>query len=275
MSTPQIRLEELQLIQCSLMPGETMTFVEDADFWNDALGQSTERDIADFLPKDEASTALFTLKLDNKPIWFQVAVYMQSDGHLISVKGNNMSRGEQERWLDIIREKERETEGVGFPLYHLLSQLVPMLHDAPLDRHTEDVKEQHEPTQAENEPTFHVLFTSHHLISSKKRRSLQQWTSQLKLSGFAKIGYPGVIYAQGRQKNLEEFVSNVKGMQWLALRVRFVEAVPKDSSGEHSSQGTLLGWQEFSRVGEVVEEMRRIGREEFVLEMGIGSSGSA
>jgi len=55
-------------------------------------------------------------------------------------------------------------------------------------------------------------------------------------------------------------------MQWLALRVRFVEPVDERVNESH--------WVEFQKVGEVVEEMKRIGREEFVLEMGIGSAGS-
>ena len=119
----------------------------------------------------------------------------------------------------------------------------------------------------------HVLFTSHHLVSSKKRRPLQQWSSSLKLAGFAKVGYPGVIYAQGKE-DIEEFVSNVKAMQWLALKVRFAERAPENLANGSSTGESLAGWQEFSRVGEVVEEMRRIGREDCVLEMGIGSSTS-
>ncbi|KAG1738668.1 uncharacterized protein EDB91DRAFT_1054485, partial [Suillus paluster] len=43
----------------------------------------------------------------------------------------------------------------------------------------------------------------------------------LSISGFAKVGYPGIIYTEGAQENVEEFVANVKSMQWLALRVRF------------------------------------------------------
>lgn len=96
---------------------------------------------------------------------------------------------------------------------------------------------------------------------------MQQWSSELSISGFAKVGYPGVIYAEGAQDNVEKFVANVKAMQWLALRVRFVEPVNPGEAYERR-------WTEFQKVGEVVEEMTRIGREEFILEMGIGSAGS-
>ncbi|KAG1782277.1 hypothetical protein EV702DRAFT_961134 [Suillus placidus] len=70
-------------------------------------------------------------------------------------------------------------------------------------------------------PDYHALLTSHHFMFPTKRRSLQRWSSELSISGFTKVGYPGVIYAQGSQESIKEFVANVKSMQWLALRVRF------------------------------------------------------
>jgi len=124
-------------------------------------------------------------------------------------------------------------------------------------------------------PVYHALLTSHHLISPNKRRSLQQWSSTHSLTGFAKVGHPGVIYCEGAQAQVEEFVANVKAMQWLALRVRFVEPVPhegiQDASGNNRER---RNWVEFEKVGDVVEEMRRLGRESYVTEMGIGSAGT-
>lgn len=58
-------------------------------------------------------------------------------------------------------------------------------------------------------------------------------------------------------------------MQWLALRVRFLEELPDELTVPSSP-----GWTEFQKVGEVVEEMRKLGREQFIVEMGIGSAGT-
>lgn len=66
---------------------------------------------------------------------------------------------------------------------------------------------------------------------------------------------------------MEEFAANVKAMQWLALKVRFVEPI------DEFVRGQKRRWCEFQKVGEVVEEMRRIGREKCIVEMGIGSTG--
>ncbi|EEB95628.1 hypothetical protein MPER_05368 [Moniliophthora perniciosa FA553] len=57
-------------------------------------------------------------------------------------------------------------------------------------------------------------------------------------------------------------------MNWLALRVRFIEALEAERV-EGAGR-----WKELEKVGEVVEEMRRIGREKWIVEMGIGSSHS-
>lgn len=40
-------------------------------------------------------------------------------------------------------------------------------------------------------------------------------------------------------------------------------------------ESCLERWSEFQKVGEVVEEMKRLGREVFMLEMGIGSAGTS
>lgn len=99
---------------------------------------------------------------------------------------------------------------------------------------------------------------------------MQLWSSQLQITGFAKVGYPGIMYAEGAKDNVEEFVNKIKAMQWLALRVRFVEPVHEGQNNGPSSRT----WMELEKVGEVVEEMRRIGREGYVVEMGIGSVSS-
>jgi len=107
---------------------------------------------------------------------------------------------------------------------------------------------------------------------------MQHWSSQLGLtSGFAKVGYPGVIYAEGPREAVEEFVRNVKGMQWLALRVRFVEPVPvsdvKSESVTTTSQDPEHSrWMEVSKISEVLEQMRIRGRESLVTNLGIGVS---
>ncbi len=145
--------------------------------------------------------------------------------------------------------------------------LLPLLHEEAERKEKNSSRAPQEPASGA-EQTYHVLFTSHHLISATKRRNLQAWSSSLRIVGFAKIGYPGVIYGQGSKGSMEEFVENVKAMQWLALKVRFVEPLGNNGNNEPEH---LKGWREFEKVGEVVEEMRRLGRGKYILEMGIGA----
>lgn len=162
-------------------------------------------------------------------------------------------------------------------MYQLITlHLLPLLHEE-CDSHSTQTTENIANALASdsNNERYHVLFTSHHLISPQKRRDLQQWSSSLSLTGFAKVGYPGVIYAEGDRVNVEEYVENVKSLQWLALKVRFVEPVPNNKESlMHPVADGQPRWKEFQKVGKVVEEMRRLGREEYVVEMGIGSAGT-
>lgn len=64
-------------------------------------------------------------------------------------------------------------------------------------------------------------------------------------------------------------------MQWLALRLRFIEELPSSKEDAKEKGTTRKGeWKEYTKVGEVVEEMRRLGREKWVVETGIGSAGA-
>ncbi|KAG1827616.1 uncharacterized protein BJ212DRAFT_1313561 [Suillus subaureus] len=80
--------------------------------------------------------------------------------------------------------------------------LLPELHE---DGHTidtgllesMDILDQHNTNRPSETADYHVLVTSHHLVSQTKHLSLQRQSSRLSISSFVKVGYPGVIYAQG------------------------------------------------------------------------------
>jgi hypothetical protein len=152
-----------------------------------------------------------------------------------------------------------------YPLFELFTaHLLPLLHDLPGPAEPAAAPAA-EPAPADAE-RFHALLTSHHLKAPSKRRALAGWAAQHALAGFAKLGHPGVLYVSGARAGVDVFVRDTKALQWLALRVRFVEPAPP---GELEP-----GWAELEKVGEVVEWMRARGLERFVVEMGIGSAGA-
>ncbi|KAH9926461.1 uncharacterized protein B0H18DRAFT_876407, partial [Fomitopsis serialis] len=190
----------------------------------------------------------------------------------VSVKGETLARKEHEAWQTLVKEKIEEVQDSEYPVYELVSaHLLPRLHEDTNSPSPGDDEDQ-PPSQVPSQSRYHALFTSHHLVSPTKRRSLQQWSASLSLTGFAKVGHPGVIYCEGEQAQVEEFVTNVKAMQWLALRLRFIEPLSEEFVGAQSPDAQGRRWMEFEKVGGVVEEMRRLGREKYVVEMGIGSA---
>jgi hypothetical protein len=149
-----------------------------------------------------------------------------------------------------------------YPLFELFTaHLLPLLHDLP----SPAAPAAELPAPAAPPERFHALLTSHHLKAPSKRRALAGWAAQHALAGFAKLGHPGVLYVSGARAGVEAFVRDTKALQWLALRVRFVERAPAPLEP---------GWVELEKVGEVVEWMRMRGLERFVIEMGIGSAGA-
>ncbi|KAF7347242.1 RWD domain-containing protein 2B [Mycena venus] len=267
------RLEELQLIRFTLLPEEILTFLDDErSVWSRLLDEYGEDasacEAADF--SWPPTPPHIQVKPQSSKLWFEVQFPSPHNPMpSVSVKGENVTRSEQERWQNIIQEKMDEISTSEVPVYELLClHLLPLLHD---EMPTAPPEKDHSPAVDDRTSVpAHALFTSHHLISPKKRRSLQQWSSSLAITGFAKVGYPGLIYAQGEQSNVEEFVENVKAMQWLALRLRFLEPLPVSEGGGEQAQG----WTEFEKVGEAVEAMRRLGLEEWIVEMGVGSKNS-
>ncbi|KAM6497522.1 hypothetical protein JOM56_007995 [Amanita muscaria] len=284
-------VEELHLIRCSLLPTETLHFIDQiyAQSWTRILDEyATAMTISD-LSASYTVPPTFQIRF-NSPgsladVWLEVEMSKSGPGKpaMASFRGSGFTRADQGRWQELKLQKEGEVAGADYPTYELLStHLLPLLHEHFESGTTVNDQEQQSnddtdmASTGELEPEiYHTLLTSHHLVSITKRRSLQEWSSSLSISGFAKVGYPGVIYAEGKRDDVEEFVANVKAMQWLALRVRFVEPLLEEPEGigrgKENAKGRRKGWKEFQKVGEVVQEMKRLGRERYVVEMGIGS----
>jgi len=254
-------------------------FSDNANIWESYLDTYPEEpsDLDERVTVVTHAVPLIHIIADDARLWLDVQ--LPSSGPSlgaasVTIKGDDITRSEQERWQSIIKKRMEEVQDSEFPTYELIStHLLPLLHvEAPRHTATEPNTKSDNLSSHESSDSawHHALLTSHHLISPTKRKNLQQWSSQLHIAGFAKVGYPGVIYCEGAREQVEEFVANIKAMQWLALRVRFVEPLPDDLTPQETEKRR---WIELEKVGEVVEEMRRLGREAFVVEMGIGSAG--
>lgn len=282
------QLKELQLIRCSLMPDETFSFVLDpqhAAIWTsllDALDHHASGfgELAD--PAEPACPAKICVKRPNARIWFEIL--LPSDAETlqctnVSVRGENISREEQEHWRSVVRDKVLEVKDMDFPVYELVSlHLLPMIHAhvSTANHFAHPRPKDHTTISQGRRPSrkFHALLTSHHLVSPTKRRMMQQWSCKLNLTGFAKVGYPGIIYSEGDEEDIKEFIENIKAMQWLALRVRFVEPL-ESSQDPHPTVGAPSPWVELQKIAEVLSYMRKRGRETTLTNLGIGNSANS
>ena len=87
------------------------------------------------------------------------------------------------------------------------------------------------------------------------------------------------MYAVGEHDDLVEWLREVKRWNWLALRVRIgVEPVPDgqvEKGGKGKEEGARGGkgrgqWVELEKISEALEWLRTRGREEMLLDLGIG-----
>lgn len=137
------QLSELQLIQCSLLPDEHLVLLESAGwgdlanngrdsgfpFWKKALESYAEYELSAFLESMDLdavmiSPASFELRVDGANTWFQVTLPSVEASTLregddyepvasvdISIKGENITRAEQENWKAVIIKKTKEIDG--------------------------------------------------------------------------------------------------------------------------------------------------------------------
>jgi hypothetical protein len=100
------QLEDLHLLQCSLLPGEILSFFDDVDPWPNLL--EAYPDIHD---TPNISEARFQIKLDNASVWFEVELprLYPDTVPVVSVKGS-IARDEQERWQAVVKQKIQELE---------------------------------------------------------------------------------------------------------------------------------------------------------------------
>ena len=94
------------------------------------------------------------------------------------------------------------------------------------------------------------LIWFHHIKAPSKRRDAVAWARELRLGGFSKPGYPGVVVVEGRREDCEEYVARLKSLSWKAMSVRLAEDEGEDG-GQGGSEGA--GWGGGRRVWRVGE----------------------
>ena len=126
MSPTTIRrtLEEIHLLQCSLLPGELLLFTDDAAHWRallDAYALDPDDPALDDPAAHNTAPAHFQVRLEaSSAAWFDVvlprdygAIPARGEERVraaVSVKGDSLGRAEQERWHAAVEEARASVE---------------------------------------------------------------------------------------------------------------------------------------------------------------------
>jgi len=107
-----------------------------------------------------------------------------------------------------------------------------------------------------------ILFRSHHLLSTEKRKSILTWCSELQLWGVSKVGYPGIIIVEGVKDGVAEFARRLKSLSWLALNGRWEEESASEKLGPvvdkrvDSNRLRVVEVESVSEVGDIMRAAR-------------------
>ena len=85
------------------------------------------------------------------------------------------------------------------------------------------------------------LIWFHHIKAPSKRRDAVAWARELRLGGFSKPGYPGVVVVEGRREDCEEYVARLKSLSWKAMSVRLAEDEGEEVGAGGGPEGVAGG----------------------------------
>ncbi len=106
-------LEELHLLKCSLLPGELLSFTEISAAWETLLDSYSLDPDAELRALHHA--VQFEVRAEDSDVWFGIELppgYKERGTMpIVSVKGHNLGRAEQERWQTVVAEAIEEVTG--------------------------------------------------------------------------------------------------------------------------------------------------------------------
>ncbi|KJP85708.1 hypothetical protein AK88_04629 [Plasmodium fragile] len=69
------------------------------------------------------------------------------------------------------------------------------------------------------------LCYSHHILSLVKRNYIIKWAKELKIGGYSKIGYPGIIICEGPKEEVDFYINSLNKLRWKHFDCRGMEDI--------------------------------------------------
>ena len=119
------------------------------------------------------------------------------------------------------------------------------------------------------------LIYSHHIISKKKRADIKNLVSDYNLTGYMKIGWPGLIIIEGHEVHCQQFYDDIRPWKWQYLVVRgeqqedlVIQGTHDTGNGEGPVIDSLRKFPTFEEVDDmsvVATACREVGLEELFM----------
>jgi hypothetical protein len=111
------------------------------------------------------------------------------------------------------------------------------------------------------------LIYSHHIIGKQKRADMQALAAELDITGYVKIGWPGLILLEGLEVHCRLFYDTIRRWAWqyLVLRGEMKEQIPKHSLPNLNALRKFPTFLEVDSLSVVAEHCRRTGLEDLFL----------
>jgi hypothetical protein len=99
----------------------------------------------------------------------------------------------------------------------------------------------------------------HHIIATNKRRVVIDWARELKLGGYSKIGWPGVVIVEGLELFCHEYVRRLQHLRWKQMVVR------GEQTEEQGERRLPLQFQELTDMSDLAARCQEAGVSELFL----------
>lgn len=133
---------------------------------------------------------------------------------LVSVSVDGLRRAQQDQLSAQMSEKARQLAGQEAAMelvIELQTMIVDVLNVTGSIESTEDVLAVAPPTIEDQTGFGRRWIWVHHITNTGRKKSIVKEAQELKLGGFLKAGYPGVVVVEGETPACDEFVNWIKG----------------------------------------------------------------
>lgn len=109
------------------------------------------------------------------------------------------------------------------------------------------------------------LIYSHHIIGKQKRSDMKALAKDLNVTGYVKIGWPGIIIIEGLQSNCQAFYDTIRKWAWQYLVQRGEMKHAARTSDELTAWRKFPSFLEVDSMSIVADHCRTVGLEDLFL----------